>query len=85
MRDELAVYRQKIDEIDTKIQQLLVQRFSYTKQIGQYKKEHQMPILNEKREAYIYDKIDATFPSDDAQIVKKIYKEIMKESRKQQV
>jgi chorismate mutase len=45
--DEL---RAQIDQIDLLMQDLFKKRMAISKQIGVYKKEHQLPILDPKRE-----------------------------------
>lgn len=45
----LAFWRAKIDETDSKILELLDQRMQFTKEIGKYKRIHQIPVLNTER------------------------------------
>lgn len=42
--------RKEIEMIDDQLRALFVQRLSVSKQIGIYKKEHQLPILDAARE-----------------------------------
>lgn len=42
--------RLRIDEIDKDLMRLLELRFQVVKEIGDYKKEHNLPILDAKRE-----------------------------------
>jgi len=46
----IPTIRKKIDRIDQKIMSLLVQRAGLALQIGQYKKEHQLPVYEPARE-----------------------------------
>ncbi|MDF9867056.1 chorismate mutase [Bacilli bacterium PM5-3] len=50
-------YRQEIDEIDDEIIALLTQRFEKSLEIGSYKKEKSLKIIDNKREEEIKDKI----------------------------
>jgi chorismate mutase len=51
--ENLAALRRQIDECDNSLLELLARRMRVAKEIGQYKKEHNMPILQEQR----YDEI----------------------------
>ena len=83
--EDIEKCRQKIDELDEKIQQLLIQRFTYTDQIGQYKKEKKIAVLNSQREDEINHKIEEKYSKKEADTLKNIYQEIMKESRQRQL
>lgn len=54
---ELDEIRHKIDSIDKELIELFKQRMDCAEQVGLYKKEHNLPILNEKREQEILDSI----------------------------
>ena len=76
-------FRNKIDNIDDKIMELLVNRYLIVKDIGKFKKDNNLPVYDEKRENYIYDKIDDCFLLDDHRnFLKSIYKNIMFETKK---
>lgn len=47
--ETLAELRQQIDKLDQDLLELLAQRMRVSREIGQYKKEHNMPILQAKR------------------------------------
>lgn len=47
--ENLALLRQKIDEIDNELLEVLNKRMQVSRDIGQYKKEHRMPILQTAR------------------------------------
>ncbi len=46
---ELQIYRNQIDEIDTQIISLLSQRFEVVKKVWEYKKLHNLPPLQPER------------------------------------
>lgn len=54
---QLFNMRQEIDIIDEQIRTLLIKRMEIVLAIGEYKKQHQLPILNEKREMEIINNI----------------------------
>lgn len=47
--ENLATLRQQIDRINEELLELLARRMSVTCQIGQYKKEHDMPVVQQTR------------------------------------
>ena len=47
---DLKELRNKINEIDEELLSLYLKRMDISKQIGQYKKEHNLPIYDSKRE-----------------------------------
>jgi chorismate mutase len=51
--ESLASLRRQIDELDNSLLELLARRMRVSREIGQYKKEHNMPILQSQR----YDEI----------------------------
>ena len=50
MTNQLETLRQEIDSIDTQIFDLFEQRIAVAKQIGAYKKEHGLSVLDSSRE-----------------------------------
>jgi chorismate mutase len=55
-RSELEAYRQQIDMIDETIFQSMAQRMSISKKIGQYKKDHNLMVLQLNRWEEILEK-----------------------------
>ncbi len=51
--EDLSDLREQIDELDNELLQLLAKRMRVSREIGQYKLEHHMPILQTQR----YDQI----------------------------
>lgn len=51
--ENLSALRRQIDDLDNNLLELLARRMRVSKEIGQYKKEHNMPILQVQR----YDEI----------------------------
>ena len=47
--ESLSELRSQIDKLDDELLELLVRRMRISRDIGQYKKEHNMPILQAKR------------------------------------
>ncbi len=83
MTKDLNELRQEIDEIDTEIMQLLDARFECVKQIGKYKQEHNLNVLDQKREAIVVDKIKAKNLSNEQAVIS-IYQQIMAKAKELQ-
>lgn len=82
--DKLQEYRKEIDEIDNDILSLFAKRFAVVKNIGAYKKDHNMPIINKEREkeliAILTQKANAQNLSSE--FIEKIWQTIFGESYK---
>jgi len=57
MRD-LSEIRADIDNIDNQLIELFKRRMDCAKEVGYYKKENNIPVLNEKRENEILDEVE---------------------------
>ncbi|MCB9017562.1 MAG: bifunctional 3-deoxy-7-phosphoheptulonate synthase/chorismate mutase type II [Paludibacteraceae bacterium] len=85
--ENLSELRKQIDEIDMTLTELLAKRMRVAREIGQYKKEHDMPILQTMR----YDEILSRRATDgasmgmDQDFVKTIFESIHSESVRQQM
>lgn len=52
---DLSQLRQEINEIDAQLLELLAKRVSVVKEVGEYKKENNLPIVDPEREQQIID------------------------------
>ena len=79
--------RKQIDELDNQLMDLLSKRMRVCREIGQYKKEHNMTVLQTTRYNEILDKRGAqgSLCGMDANFVKKVFEEIHEESVRQQM
>ena len=64
MTSQLETLRQEIDSIDAQIFDLLEQRITVAKQIGAYKKEHELAVLDSSRENAKRDQVKATVSNE---------------------
>lgn len=55
--NDLNILRQKIDEIDDKIVELISQRFKNTNEIGLIKARNDLPLVDENRESEIISRL----------------------------
>lgn len=85
--ESLAELRKQIDEIDMDLTEMLAKRMRVAKEIGIYKREHDMPILQTDR----YDEIikkrmeTGSAMSLDGEFTRKIFEAIHEESVRQQM
>lgn len=79
--------RKQIDEIDNQLMELLAKRMRVCREIGQYKKEHNMTVLQTVRYNEIQNKRGAqgTLCGMDPDFVRKVFEEIHEESVRQQI
>ena len=79
--------RKQIDELDNQLMDLLAKRMRVCREIGQYKKEHNMTVLQTNRYNEILDKRGAqgALCGMGADFVRKVYEEIHEESVRQQM
>ncbi len=80
--DELKSLRNQIDNLDAEVLKLLIKRFEIIKKIGNYKKKHNLPVLQKSRTESIINKVKLEtqkcgYPSE---FFEKIYKSIIKSS-----
>lgn len=85
--DGIAPLRNQIDEQDDQLLALLAKRMKISREIGQYKKEHGMTVLQPIRYREILDKrgVQGTLSGMDNEFVKKIFELIHEESVRQQM
>lgn len=64
MTNQLETLRQEIDSIDAQIFGLFEQRITVAKQIGAYKKEHGLSVLDSSREDAKREQVKATVSNE---------------------
>lgn len=81
----LEELRAQIDDIDAQMIALFEQRMSVTQQVGEYKRAHDLPVLDQKREAEVLAKKEAMLKNKYLKTeVKDFFSSIMSISRRQQ-
>lgn len=85
--ENLHELRGQIDECDNNLIEILAKRMRVAREIGTYKKEHNMPILQTGRYNEILDKRGAqgALCGMDADFIKKVFEAIHEESVRQQM
>ena len=54
MKNELQKLRNKIDQIDQKLLELLADRFKVTEKVGEYKSKHSLSPFSKEREEAVF-------------------------------
>ena len=85
--ENISALRRQIDDVDNALIELLAKRMRISREIGQYKKEHAMTIVQTSRYAEILDKRGAQglLCGIDANCTKQIFEAIHEESVRQQM
>ena len=85
--ESLEALRRQIDEFDNNLLDLLSRRMRVCREIGQYKKEHNMTVVQTERYNEILDKLGAqgVLCGMDADFIKTIFEAIHEESVRQQM
>lgn len=83
----ISELRKQIDELDNNLMELLSKRMRVCREIGQYKKEHNMTVLQTSRYNEILDKRGAqgTLCGMDPTFIKEVFEAIHEESVRQQM
>ncbi len=82
---DLAVSRQKIDEIDSQIVQLFEERMKVANEVAKYKMETGKPVYDKKREDAKLEKLGSLSHGEfNERAVKELFSQIMSISRKYQ-
>lgn len=85
--ENIAALRKQIDEVDNQLIELLSKRMRISREIGQYKKEHGMTIVQTSRYSEILDKrgAQASACGVGQECVQQIFEAIHEESVRQQM
>ncbi len=83
----ITMLRKQIDELDNQLMELLAKRMRVCREIGQYKKEHNMTVLQTSRYNEILDKRGAqgSLCGIDPAFVKTVFEAVHEESVRQQM
>lgn len=87
LTESLSSLRKQIDEMDNELMDLLTKRMRVSREIAQYKKEHNMSVVQTGRYSEILEKRGAqgAMCGMSSDFVKKIYEAIHEESVRQQM
>ena len=85
--ESIRQLRKQIDEVDNQLMELLAKRMSVCREIGQYKKEHNMTVVQTSRYNEIVEKrgVQGSLTGMSAEFVAKVFENIHEESVRQQI
>jgi len=78
---DMQYYREKIDKIDNELLRLFIERMNVARQIGLYKKEHNLPALDAVRESEKLAEIDEKAGKEMRPFAHKLYELLFELSR----
>ena len=80
---DIGQWRKRIDEIDTKLAELLSERSRCVIEIGKIKREHQLPVYDPEREKQIFERVTRNNrgPLED-EALRRLFERIIDESRR---
>ena len=82
---DLDTLRVEIDSIDKDITRLFEERMNVARQIGEYKKAHDIPVLNSSREQAVIEKNIARLENENlGPYLNDFYTQLMRVSREYQ-
>jgi chorismate mutase len=83
----LTLLRKQIDELDNELMELLAKRMRVCREIGQYKKEHNMTVFQANRYNEILEKRGAqgSLLGMDAEFIARVFEGVHEESVRQQM
>lgn len=73
---DMDAFRERINDLDETLMRLLAERFTISHAVGQYKRNHDLPILDSDREARILSKA-----AKHGSAVLAVYEAILAQSR----
>jgi len=87
MDRELETLRNQIDEIDTKLLELLSQRLEVSSEIGRHKKKIGAPVFDAEREKELikYLQKNGSKQGLDVEMIEQLWEKILLYSKKQQM
>ena len=85
--ENIKLLRQQIDNIDNELVELLAKRMRVCREIGQYKKEHNIQVLQTGRYNEILDKrgVQGSLTGMSSDFIKQVFEHIHEESVRQQL
>ena len=81
---DLRDIRNRIDEIDTALVDLLVKRMEITKEVADYKRKNGIPVLDRERELAVLEKRSQQAGDVYGPYIREIYEKIFEQSRAHQ-
>ena len=78
---DIQDYRAKIDEVDSELVRLYGERMEITREIGRYKREHNLPVLDTERERNLLNRVGEMAGEENENGVRALFGFLMSQSR----
>jgi len=82
---DIQDYRAKIDEVDSELVRLYGERMEITREIGRYKREHNLPVLDTERERNLLNRVGEMAGEENENGVRALFGFLMSQSRTNQL
>ena len=82
---EIQELRKQIDEIDSRMVELYIRRMEVAAQIGAYKRERGLPVLDTERERELLNRVGALAGPENENGVRALFSMLMAQSRSRQM
>jgi chorismate mutase len=80
---DLAVLRQRIDDVDRRILALVAERVRIVFDVAEFKRQRGLPVYDPERERTMLDSLTALAPPElEPQTVRRIFERLIDESRR---
>jgi len=80
---KLAQLRQRIDDVDQRLLQLIAERMRIVFEVAEYKRERGLPAYDPERERTMLDRLTSLAPPELApETVRRIFERLIDESRR---
>ena len=78
---DIQDYRAKIDQVDSELVRLYGERMEITREIGRYKREHNLPVLDTERERNLLNRVGEMVGEENENGVRALFGFLMSQSR----
>ena len=78
---DIQDYRAKIDQVDSELVRLYGERMEITREIGRYKREHNLPVLDTERERNLLNRVGEMAGEENENGVRALFGFLMSQSR----
>ena len=82
---DIQDYRAKIDQVDSELVRLYGERMEITKEIGRYKREHNLPVLDTERERNLLNRVGEMAGEENENGVRALFGFLVSQGRTSQL
>ncbi len=78
---DIQELRNRIDQVDTELVRLYGERMKLAREIGRYKRENDLPVMDTKREKALLDRVGRLAGEENENGVRALYSLLLSQSR----